>query len=286
MRLLAIVPAIVLLLNTHGSAWQRAGDVDPLLDRATAYVQDFVAKFSRVVAQEQYVQEYLRKSVAATGGSLEVTERRKLTSDLLLVKLPESEGWQFFRDVFEVDGDPVRNRDERLSKLFLAPGDTSTALERANQISAASAQFNVRPMGTVDNPLLALGFLQQPPRERFRFTDRGLDASSGVNARIVEFRETGRPTILRREGNRDIPANGRYWIEPSSGQVVRTEVVFSALGTETSVTTTFTRDDRIGTRVPAEMRFRRTGSVNEVRGLATYGSFRQFEVRIEEAIQK
>jgi hypothetical protein len=102
----------------------------------------------------------------------------------------------------------------------------------------------------------------------------------------MEFREIARPTILRREGNRDIPAHGRYWIEAASGQVARTEIVFTALGTETSVTTTFTRDDRLGTCVPVEMRFRRTGSVSEVRGVATYGSFRQFEVRTEEAIQK
>jgi hypothetical protein len=45
-------------------------------------------------------------------------------------------------------------------------------------------------------------------------------------------------------------------------------------------------DERLGTPVPVEMRFKRGGSRNEVRGVATYGRFRQFEVGTEEAIQK
>jgi len=62
--------------------------------------------------------------------------------------------------------------------------------------------------------------------------------------------------------------------------------VFSALGTESSVITSFEVDERLGTSVPVEMRFKRGGSINEVRGVATYGRFRQFEVGTEETIQK
>jgi hypothetical protein len=40
------------------------------------------------------------------------------------------------------------------------------------------------------------------------------------------------------------------------------------------------------TDAPVEMRFKRGGSLNEVRGVATYGRFRQFEVGTEETIQK
>jgi hypothetical protein len=34
------------------------------------------------------------------------------------------------------------------------------------------------------------------------------------------------------------------------------------------------------------MRFKRGGSINEVRGVATYGRFRRFEVGTEEVLQK
>ena len=62
--------------------------------------------------------------------------------------------------------------------------------------------------------------------------------------------------------------------------------MFNAIGTESTVTTSFEMDERLGTSVPVEMRFKRGGTKNEVRGVATYGRFRQFEVGTEETIQK
>jgi hypothetical protein len=50
--------------------------------------------------------------------------------------------------------------------------------------------------------------------------------------------------------------------------------------------TSFDLDERLGMPVPREMRFKRGGSRNEVRGLATYGRFRRFEVGTEEEIRK
>ena len=47
--------------------------------------------------------------------------RCRLRSDLLLVKTEADEGWVSFRDVYDVDGAPVRDRDDRLKKLFLEP---------------------------------------------------------------------------------------------------------------------------------------------------------------------
>ncbi|NBV79100.1 MAG: ABC transporter permease subunit, partial [Verrucomicrobia bacterium] len=44
---------------------------------------------------------------------------RELRSDLLLVKLGDEDWWLQFRDVFEVDRRPVRDRDQRLYKLFV-----------------------------------------------------------------------------------------------------------------------------------------------------------------------
>ena len=59
-------------------------------------------------------------------------------------------------------------------------------------------------MGTVDNPMLALGFLQRVYRPRFRFTLRGRDAAVGPDVWIVEYRETARPTLMRGNDNKDI----------------------------------------------------------------------------------
>ena len=269
---------------------QQAFTVEQLLDRATLFVEDLVVKLSRVVSEEQYVQEYLLSTPQGSRGTFlgspKVAERRTLKSDLLLVKPAGLDQWFVFRDVFDVDGRPVRGREDRLSKLFLQSHDTVTAIERALEIAAASAQFNIRQIGTVDNPMLALGLLQRVYRQRLRFTLRGRDASVGPDVWVLEFRETGRPSIIRGSGNKDIFARGRYWVDAALGELHRTEVVFNALGTETTTTTTFAPDERLGTHVPTEMRFRRAASTNEVRGIATYGGLRRFEVGTEEVIQK
>jgi len=243
-----------------------------------------------VVAEEQYAQEFLMASIEGSRGSFlgapRVAERRALKSDLLLVKPAGLDQWFVFRDVFEVDARPVRDREDRLAKLFLESRDTVTAIERAHEVAAASAQFNIRPMGTVDNPMLALGFLQRTYRPRFQFTMRGRDARAESELWMVDYRETQRPTLMRGTGDKDVFARGRYWIEPASGRIARTEVVFTSLGTESTVTTSFEMDERLATSVPVEMRFKRGGSRNEVRGVATYGRFRRFEVATDEAIRK
>jgi hypothetical protein len=306
-RLRTAAAALCIVLFCASARAQQAFTVEQLLDRTTAYVEDLMTKFSRVVAEEQYTQEYLIATPQGSRGSFpgapKTVERRVLKSDLLMVRPAGLDQWFIFRDVFEVDARPVRDRENRLARLFLETRDSVTAIERAHEIATASAQFNVRPMGTVDNPMLALGFLQRVYRPRFRFTLRGRDAAAGPDMWIVEYRETARPTLMRGtdncytddrrrqldrvcEQNKDIFARGRYWIDAASGRIARTEVVFSSLGTESRVTTSFQMDERLGAYVPVEMNFKRGGAGNEVRATATYGRFRQFEVGTEEAIRK
>src|SRR4029434_788858 len=98
--------------------------VDELIPKATAYAHDFVDRFSNVVAEERYEQE------------ITVPKRKRgLVSELLLVKYPGNELWQSFRDVAEVDGKPVRDREHRLMKLFLEP--SPSALRRAAALRKA-----------------------------------------------------------------------------------------------------------------------------------------------------
>jgi hypothetical protein len=287
-RIAASALGIVLLCTS--SRAQQAFTVEQLLDRSSAYVEDLVTKFSRVVAEEQYLQEYLIATPEGSRGSFlgapKVAERRALKSDLLMVKPAGLDQWFIFRDVFEVDARAVRDRENRLAKLFLESRDPVTTIERAHEIGMASALFNIRPMGTIDNPMLALGFLQRVYRPRFRFTLRGRDTEAGPDIWILEYRETERPTLMRGTDNKDVFARGRYWVDAASGRIARTEVIFNSLGTDSIVTTSFEMDERLGTPVPVEMRFKRSGAKNEVRGTATYSRFRQFQVGTEEAIRK
>ena len=89
---------------------------------------------------------------------------RELTSDFLLVRTSPS-GAQAFRDVIDVDGKPVRNREDRLRKLFLE--QPKTAVEQARAIARESERHNIGMQRTGNSPLLPLRFLRPPSRPDF-----------------------------------------------------------------------------------------------------------------------
>ena len=168
------------------------------------------------------------------------------------MKPPGSDEWFQFRDVFEVDGAPVRDRDERLAKLFLdEPGN---ALTRAAEVMRESARFNLESsIGTLNKPLLAIAYLQPRYVTGFWFTVGPIDRSVGAGVRLVQFEEWARPTILRRAaGNADLPARGRMWIEEGTGRVMKTELRAG----EAEIVTTFAFDVNLQVAVPVEMRER------------------------------
>ena len=79
---------------------------------STIYERTFVG----VVAEETYRQEVrIAGGTDLRGFPVEArAQRRDLKSDVLLVRAPAGDRWIQFRDVFEVDGKPVRDRAERL----------------------------------------------------------------------------------------------------------------------------------------------------------------------------
>jgi hypothetical protein len=265
--------------------------LDELLARATAYVEEFVGKFSRVVAEERYLQEVYEVRMEGSRGTFlgvpQLIERRRLQSDLLLVQTPGAARWLVLRDVFMVDDRPVRDRAERLTRLFLDAPDSATALDRAGVIAREGTRHALRNTGTIDHPLFAIGFLQRLYRERFRFSGGGADPTAST-FRIVEFREMARPTIIRGDDGAEFVAIGKVWIHAATGRVVRTEMDASNVNIQARVTTVFAADDGLGIHVPVEMqyRFRRGTLGSELRGTATYGRFRQFEVRTEEKVER
>ncbi len=253
-----------------------------VLERAGRYVSAFAERFSNVVSEERYEQDWLGQ-----GGRR--LSHRDLTSEFLLVKLTEGIGWVSYRDVFEVDGKAVRDRDERLTKLFLdAPG---TAAEQAAAIAFEGARYNISPVRrTVNEPLLALRFLHGVFQHRFSYKFYQQDKASGPNVWIVEYHELKRPTLVRGTNNRDLPSHGRYWIDVDTGAVLRSELQLEDVYALTRLSTSFRWDERFGINIPVQMSESYVlggGSASagtRVTGTATYGAFRSFSVKSEETI--
>jgi hypothetical protein len=277
---------------TAAAAWAQTADVvtlEQLLQRAGAYVLDFEARFSSVVTEEHYVQESTdarnnlpssRTAPLTTGGTQPNIRRRELRSDFLLVKLPTFDEWLPFRDVFEVDKRSVRDREDRLSKLFLRP--TGSTLEQARQIMEESARYNIgNVQRTINLPVFALAVLRPATQPRVRFSKARLDSTIGPNVYVVEYREHASPALIRGPRGREMFCHGRFWIEAPTGRVMKSELIVDDPAVRASVTTRYKVDQAYDLAVPVDMK-EEYGLPNGARvtGLATYGNFRRFDVHV------
>ena len=246
--------------------------LDELMARTAAYVARFVDQFSNVVAEETLVQE-----------TTVPRRKRTMRSDYLLVRYPGDSQWQSFRDVAEVDGKPVRDQQDRLTKLFLEPA--SSALRRARDLQDAGSRYNLLNIGTLNNPLLVMAFLQEGYRERFRFNLAGLDKKLGPTVRTVQFQEFKIPSLIKGNGNQDILSGGLVWIDEDTGRIVKTELKIGRGAAAITVATLYKFDEELGINVPVEMRDWYPDGSGEIRGVASYGRFRRFQVKTEEALK-
>ena len=270
---------------------------DAVLQKATAYVSEYEKSFSLLVAEEQYVQE-VREPISAgsnvsrtnPGGGISggnVSKRQLLKSDYLLVQLGPGAGWMPFRDVFEVNGAKVRDREDRLAKLFLS--NDATRFDQADRIMAESTRHNIGPVTrNINIPTLAMMLLHPRVRDRFRFDDEGAASVDGIATRRLEYRETGRPTIIKTTRGRDLALTGTLWIEPASGAVVKSVLVAADPALRATVTVTFRRDDDLGIWVPSQMEevYSEANSRNDIYATATYTNLRRFQVATDQKLTK
>ncbi len=259
-------------------------EVDTVLARAAEYIGGYFQEFRKVVAEEDYIQ---RVPSQAPGGT------RRMKSDFLLVTTADGSTWVPFRDVFEVDGHAIRDRDDRLRKLFLEspPG---TAFEAMARVQDEGARYNLVALGKTDInvPTFALTVLLERNIRAFSFRRGREETVDGLRLLRIDFEETARPTLVRGADGGDVPSSGSLWIDPLTGRVVKTFLRAVRYGATTALagltleaTVVYRRSDSLGLWVPAEMRetYRLRGST--VEGLATYSKFRSFQVRTEQEIK-
>lgn len=282
-----------------------------VLQRAGAYVAEFHRQLSGIVAEERYIQEvqaFSRRggcpgnatyaSILNCQGQLVNPMRTDLRSDLLLVRPAGGKDWAEFRDVFEADGVPIRDRQERLTKLFL--GESVDAREQIGHILGESSRFNIGDIQrNINTPVFALQILEPVNQPRFKFkrsSNRVPDTFSRENTPtgafrtstevwVVEYRETEPGTIIRTVDLKDLPARGRFWIEPSTGRVLMSELIASNRTLNATVDVSYQSEPLIGLLVPIEMRERYKSSRGaQIEAVATYGRFRQFQVKVDEKL--
>lgn len=245
-----------------------------------AYVEAYGEKASIVVATERYTQDVNSSRVGGSG-------HRILVSDFAIVKVEAMRGWMGFRDVVEVDGRKVENREARLVQSLMS---ASGSYDEARRISDESARFNIGPvLRTFNVPTTALFFFKADNLVRFTFTRKhgGADA-----AWEIAFRETERPTMIRTPEGRPVPTEGSVWVNPSDGTVLRTRIRMSDFGSpgaagargSAEVDVTYQRVAAVDMWLPATMAETYDGTRfsawDRITGRAEYSDYRQFQTSV------
>jgi hypothetical protein len=284
-----MIPAALVLALQTGSP-SPAPPLATVLQRAGEYVTEFYRTLSSIVAEERYVQKWEMIWTGTRKGSTDLG-RRLILSDLLLTKPRGSADWLQYRDAYEVDGTPVRDRHERLTALLADRSASANA--QVERILEESARYN---LGTIDRnvniPLLAMRFLEPENQRRFKFrrtADRttsnvhlapDTDGVFRVSAEVwaIEYDEVQQPTIIRTAGNKSLPAHGRFWIDPDTGRVLMSELRAGNRNVRGTIDVSYQSEPLVGMLVPIEMReeyFDKSGS--HITGVASYGRFRHIE---------
>ena len=260
-----------------------------IMKRVAAYVEGYGEAASVLVGVEKYAQksDELRERVTVGRGrgvgpaapTPVQTTARTLTSELALVRSNSAiGGWAAFRDVTEVDGKPVRDRGNRLHELF----DSATPdLNAAKRIDADNARFNIGPVKRTFNvPTATLFFFTPANLHRFAFKRRGTESIDGVEALVLDFHETAKPTFVMNGAGKDVPCSGTLWVDPADGHVVKTKFMlmgYAGPGSVASVDVVFRRHPEFDMWVPASMHEAYVTSAGSVSGDAQYVDFRRFQ---------
>lgn len=286
---------IALLLIALLVATAVAADDRPSLQAILARVSDYVVRYENtiqgIVAEEHYVQD-------SDKADRPFVTHRELKSDLLLVRADGPNfGYVQFRDVFEVDGDAVRDRSDRLTKLFLNPSLSSR--RQAAELMKESSRYNIGSIErNVNVPLVALMLLDPMYQMRFKYsvssehkgTPRGLPKSPAftlaADAWEIDFEEVVTPTVIRGDDYQDAKSHGRIWVDPDTSQVLLTELVVEAKTVRSTFRVSFRSEPVAGLPVPVEMRETYTAKKRfyTLEGTATYSNFRQFSVTTVESV--
>lgn len=267
---------VVALRPSAGQAPRPAPDADAAaaVERGGKYVEAFEREFSLIVCEERQTQEVVK----ADG---RISKTRQIRSDVAFVKVGTT--WpQPFRDVIEVDGKPVRNRDDRLRKLFLE--SAKTAVARAHEIAEESRRFNIGTPRMGASPMLLLLILHPRFAPGFRFS---------LNASTLTFVEFAAPSLLqyRRSGVRfDLMSRGTFAIDRESGRVLSAELTAGPPSpVSTSMSIEYREDPQAKVLVPVEMHERYWEPAkpknDQTNVVSTYGNFRRFQVRIDDRIK-
>ena len=232
--------ALVLVCAWSLGAGAQKPQLADILKAAGAYLTDYSEKLA-VTAEEDYIQRDLTTSSAP----------RRLQSDIVLVGIGNGVVIGH-RDTFAVDATKIRERDERMLKLFRTP-TPAAGQEPAKAMEDESAHHYLSPnLRTIDAPGLAFEFLREANQPHSEFGIESVKSMDGAQVAIVKFTERPTSRILPTpEGSK---TSGKFWIDVATGAVRQTELTVDHREFfRFHIATKFANDAAVGAWVPVDV---------------------------------
>jgi hypothetical protein len=162
---------------------------------------------------------------------------------------------------------------------------TESGFDEAMAVMRENAKYNIGGVyRTINLPLQALHLLHPRNRDRFDFREAGSQRVGGQGTSIVAFQERSAPSLptLVSDGfEGELLANGRVWIEPLTGSVLRTELSFNGKAArylkESQIRVDYRPDSKLHVLLPSEMEETYGLEIEVLHGVATYRNYRRFE---------
>ena len=279
--LVALVACSLLLVRPAAAPQQ------PTLEEVLQKAGTVVAQFERIAAEllaDEKGREWIYER--QPGGALpHLSKQRKWTGELALIRTPATAGrgypWFEFRDIVTLDGRALPGRQGRLQQLYLKGGDWTA--EKAASIALESAKYNLGPiLRNLNTPALGLLMLHPTNQARFRFRQTGTEKIKSRRCWTIDFEEQASPTLITGPEGSDCAATGQVAVDPTSGDVLRSEVTCGqrpAWWTTTAVT--YEPNDSMGLCLPVSLLERAVASGGKIwsEGEMRYSNYRRFQTK-------
>jgi hypothetical protein len=266
---IAIATMVLHASPAPGPGPQNETSTRALVAAAAKYVARYQQDFAFLIADESYSQ-----TRTDAGGH---TQNRLLRSEFFLTYLPADNEWVAVRDVKDVDGEPVANREEL--RTLLAKGGEIRGL--ISQVIARNARYNIgSTTRNFNEPTLPLLLVGEKRVNDVKFDRRSVEKEGGETLAVLAFEERGRPTLVRGPDG-SLPAKGEIVLEPGSGIVRKTTFELDRPGVKVRLTTTYARDPKLDLWLPDVFseRYESENPISEVVLCeAKYTNYRRFEV--------
>lgn len=266
---IAVLPVSAARISAGAPQKRTDTSLEAVLAKASAYLQEYRDKLSYVMATERSKQ----RLVGGFAGSLGSDET--LASDVYFVYIPADKVWMAVRDVEIVDGKVIKDRDNVRDILNSGQVGAARALKDRN------ARYN---LGTIlrnfNEPTLSLLVLDDQHRGRFTFVKQGARG----NAVTISFLEHAEPTLIIDTGGRPAFSSGEFTIDAATGRIDKATLrVRLSGGIDSTLTTTYRQDAKLGMTVPAKFEEEYTlggRKPEKVTATSTYSDYSRFDVSV------